>query len=76
MKSCSHFYRVRVVNVEVPETFQRHTRLPGDPQGNSKTGYALRRRELLSLVMKDRLQGGNPQIDRVMVEKEDLRKAS
>lgn len=73
---CSHFYRIRVSATEVPETFQRCTRLPGDPQGDDKTGYAQFRRELLTLAMEDRLQGGRPQIEKVPVTVEVLQRAS
>jgi hypothetical protein len=67
MIPCKYFYRLRVNTVELPETLQRNTRLPGDPKGDPRTGYSLRRRELLFFAKQDREQGGHPLIEKVPV---------
>jgi hypothetical protein len=67
MKRCKHFYCIRVDVVEVPEQFQRNTKLPGDPRGDQRTGFGLFRRELLTLAMQDKRLGGNPVIRKVPV---------
>ena len=60
LKHCTAFYRIHTERALVPEQLQHDTRLPGNPIGNDRTGYALRRRELLSVAMRDRELGGCP----------------
>jgi hypothetical protein len=66
MIPCKYFYRLRVNTIELPEALQRNTRLPGDPKGDPRTGYSLRRRELLYHAHQDREHGGSPVIEKVM----------
>jgi hypothetical protein len=65
MKRCKFFFRIVTESVTVPPDLQSHTRLPGDPQGDSKTGFGQFRRELLTTAMLDRAIGGHPVIEKV-----------
>jgi hypothetical protein len=66
MIPCKHFYCLKVEAIDLPETLQRFTKLPGDPQGDAKTGYSYRRRELLLYARQDRDRGGHPVIEKVL----------
>lgn len=56
-------YRITTTAVIVPDHLQRDTGLPGDPQGDIRTGYAETRRELEPLAHLDRANGGSPEIN-------------
>src|SRR3954469_8351255 len=65
VKRCTTFYRIRTERAYVPNHLRQETRLPGDPVGDAHTGYALRRRELLTLAFNDKALGGDPRIEKI-----------
>jgi hypothetical protein len=65
LKHCKLFFRIVTEYVNVPEHLQLHTRLPGDPRGDSTTGFCQFRRELLTIAMLDRAKGGHRLIHKI-----------
>jgi hypothetical protein len=68
---CKYFYRIQTEVVPVPEELQRETRLPGNPQGDERTGFSLFRRRLLTVAMQDKCAGGRPIISKVDVNSQN-----
>lgn len=60
-----YFWRIVTDAVIVPDHLQRETGLPGDPQGDIRTGYAETKAELMPLARLDRANGGCPSICKV-----------
>lgn len=65
VKRCRHYYSIETQYVAVPLHLQTKTRLPGDPQGNDRLGFALLRRQLLAVARLERERGGQPVIRKI-----------